>query len=143
MGVDAGVKLLPICDKLTYEGVDIPYNLFWAHLPMGHEFYTFFDYGSLVCYYFKLLTVRLAPYDSLCPAYMAGISGKGPKVTKDILMIVQFLMKIGLTSDFAISYGIVPNGTFLGNLVLEKTIFYKWTIYYTPDETLWLFTFSY
>lgn len=72
---------------------------------------------------------------------MAGVGGKGPKVTKDILVTAQFLTKTGLTSDFAVSCGVVPDGTFPGDLVLGKTIFHKWTIHCTPDETLRLFTF--
>jgi hypothetical protein len=56
---------------------------------------------------------------------MSSIGGLGPKVSKDIVITANFIIENIFLAQFNISYKMISNSTFLADLVLRKTIFYK------------------
>jgi hypothetical protein len=71
------------------------------------------------------------------PNNLRGIGGlAGPKVSRDTVVIARFTSKTGFTASFLVSCGIVPDGTFPGDLILGKSVFYKWRLTFDGNISL-------
>ncbi|POS82548.1 hypothetical protein EPUL_005935, partial [Erysiphe pulchra] len=117
----------PLPDKPIREGFGRPHNLFLTRLySTPHiKFHTFFDYGSSTCYISSSLAKELFPYDSVIST-ISGIGGNGPKIIQDVLIEAQFFTSNDKWSvKFSVSAGILPDGTFPGDLTLGHTIFHS------------------
>ena len=124
------------------EGCGKPHNLFPTRLhkdPSVH-FTTFFDYGCSSCYVSFSLAQKLLPYTSISPSTISGIGGQGPKVSKDALICVQFLLnscsKDNWSTPISISAGVIPDNTFPGELTLGQTIFHILGLEFKNNGTL-------
>lgn len=67
---------------------------------------------------------------------MTGVGGKGPRVEYDAVVEAQFKTETGLTEPFTISVGVVPDGTFPGDLTLGKGVFHQWQLLCHKDGNI-------
>jgi hypothetical protein len=68
---------------------------------------------------------------------MKGISGiAGPQIHHDTVLTARFESTQGLTPFFSVSCGVVPDGTFTGDLTLGKSVFHKWRISFDGNVDL-------
>lgn len=69
------------------------------------------------------------------PSTMKGIGGPGPRIQQDVLITARFRLKdTSYTHEFTVSAGVVPDGTFPGELTLGKSVFHKLGIQCGHDE---------
>jgi hypothetical protein len=60
---------------------------------------------------------------------MRGISGiAGPRISHDTLVTAKFDSTEGPTASFSLSAGVVPDGTFPGDLTIGNSVFHKWRL---------------
>ncbi|KAF2862040.1 hypothetical protein K470DRAFT_263171 [Piedraia hortae CBS 480.64] len=59
---------------------------------------------------------------------MSGIEGKGPHVGQDVMVTAQISVRGGWSTCFTVSCGVVPNGTFPGELTLGRSVFHRWGV---------------
>jgi hypothetical protein len=116
-------------DKPLREGHGDHHNLYTAHLPSGESFTVFLDSGTTNCYAAKSLADKMATYKTQRPANMRGIGGiGGPQITHDAIVTAKFKGAEGPTKSFHLSAGVVPDGTFPGDLTIGNSVFHKWRI---------------
>lgn len=140
MAIGAGSNILPQPSQPVREGFGMPHNLFLSRLflPPQTIFHTFFDYGCTTCYISSSLAKTLFPYKSITSTN-SGIGGKGPKITQDVLIQTQFLTTDKSWSPvLSISAGILPDGTFPGELTLGHTIFHSLGLLYQKNGDIQL-----
>jgi hypothetical protein len=113
-------------DKLLREGYGERHNLFEACFVTGRDFIVFFDYGCTNCYVAESLAKILPAYNSRKPAIMTGVEGSGLSVLHDAIVTGRFLISEGKSKFFAVTCGVVPDGTFPGDVIFGKSVFYKW-----------------
>jgi hypothetical protein len=79
---------------------------------------------------------------------MRGVGGKGPSVIYDALIMARSLTTTGFSNSFELATGVVPDGTFSGDLTIGKRICHKWEYSLSDNitkfekETVRLYNFS-
>ena len=111
----------PYLQQPLREGVGQRHCLFAARLSTGRLATVFLDYGSVSSWTATSLVPANAAYDSQLPANLRGIGQGGPSVTHDTVVSFRFE---GDVNWLTISCGIVPDGTFPGQIVLGRTVFH-------------------
>jgi hypothetical protein len=126
--VNAGGKphIQPLRDKPLREGYGEPHNLFNAELTNGNKFTVFFDYDCTNCYVSESLAKTLPTYRTQKPTTITGVGGTGPQINHNAIITGRFQTTQGMNKSFAVFCGIVPDGTFPGDVTLGKGIFHKW-----------------
>jgi hypothetical protein len=130
-------RIPPIRDKPLREGYEKAHNLFNASLLNGTNFSMFFDHGCTNCYVSELLAKSLPSYISKEPGTISGVGGLGPRIKRDAVVTAQFFTTTGKSTSFSVTCGVVPDGTFPGDLTLGKSVFHKWGVKCTGDVTKW------
>jgi hypothetical protein len=124
-------------DKPLREGYSERHNLFEACFVIGRDFIVFFDYGCTNCYVAKSLARILPAYNSRKPATMTGMGGFGPSVLHDAIVTGRFLTSESKSKPFTVTYGVIPDGTFPGDVTFGKSVFHKWKfISYTSGKRI-------
>jgi hypothetical protein len=113
-------------DKLLREGYGERHNLFEACFVTGRNFTMFFDCECTNCYVAESLAKTLPAYDSRKPAIIIGMEESGPSVLHDAIITGRFLTSEGKSKFFAVTCGVISDGTFLGDIIFGKSVFYKW-----------------
>jgi hypothetical protein len=115
----------PLRDKPIREGYGKVHNLYQAELPDGTKFDTFWDTGCTGVYISESLARKVKQYTSSRPSTMRSVGGKGPSVTYDALIVARFLTTTGFNDSFELAAGVIPNGTFPGDLTIGKEVCHK------------------
>lgn len=116
--------------KHLREGFGQPNNLFLTNFSLypSVNFLTFFDYGCPACYVTLSLAKKLAHYISEFSSTIAGIVGRGPRITHDAIIKAQFYLSTKLdnkwSSSITVSVDVTPDNTFSGDLTLGQTMFH-------------------
>ncbi|KAI1005109.1 hypothetical protein K3495_g3112 [Podosphaera aphanis] len=133
--VNVGDNNNPQTFQSLREGFDGSHYLHQAELSSKALVTIFFDYRCVPCYVSESAARFLNTYQSKCPTTHRGISGSGPKVTKEVIVRARFVTTIGYSKFFDVSCGVVANDTFPGDLTLGKSIFDKFGIHCQFDIT--------
>ncbi|VCU39048.1 Bgt-20390-2 [Blumeria graminis f. sp. tritici] len=76
---------------------------------------------------------------------MCGIGSRGPTISEDVLVSTQFFLSPPnnqkFSSPFTISAGVVPDGTFPGDLTLGQTVFHAFGLEFLAHGETKLFEF--
>jgi hypothetical protein len=116
----------PVRNKPLREGYNERHNLFEACFVTGRDFIMFFDYECTNCYVAELLAKILPAYNSRKPATMTGMGESGLSVLHDIIVTGRFFTSESKSKFFAVTCGVVPDGTFPGDVIFGKSVFHKW-----------------
>jgi hypothetical protein len=85
----------------------------------------------------EFLVQRLLIYAFSQPNNFRAIGGlAGPKVSRDTVITAKFASKTGFTALFLMSYGIVSDGIFPGDLTFGKSVFHKWRLAFDGNISL-------
>ncbi|KAI0996082.1 hypothetical protein K3495_g12100, partial [Podosphaera aphanis] len=112
------------------EGCGMPHNFFLARLSQFPDviFKTFFVYGSTACYVSNSLAKKLRTYHTSSISTISGVGGRGPTITKDSIISVQFQTNSDKDSTWAepivVSAGVAPDNIFPADLTLGQTVFH-------------------
>ncbi|KAI1007604.1 hypothetical protein K3495_g628 [Podosphaera aphanis] len=107
----------------------MPQNFFLARLSQFPVviFKTFFDYGSTACYVSNSLAKKFRTYHTSSISTISGV-GRGPTITKDSIISVQFQTNSDKDSTWAepivVSTGVAPDNIFPADLTLGQTVFH-------------------
>jgi hypothetical protein len=136
-------RIPPARDKLLRKGYNERHNFFEACFIIGKDFTVFFDYGCTNCYVAELLTKILPVYNSKKPAIMIDIGELGLSVLHDAIITGKFLISEGKSKFFIVTYGVVPDSIFPGDIIFGKSVFHKWEfINYTSGKKIEIMRFN-
>jgi hypothetical protein len=111
-------RIPPARNKQLREGYNKRHNLFKACFIIGKNFTMFFDYGCTNCYVAELLAKILFANNSRKPATITDVEKSGPSVLHDAIVTGKFLTSEGKSKSFAVTCGVVPDGTFPGDVTV-------------------------
>jgi hypothetical protein len=130
-------RIPPARDKPLREGYNKRHNFFEACFVTGKDFTVFFDYECTNCYVAELLAKILPAYNSRKPATIIGMKEFGPSVLHDAIVTGKFLTFESKSKFFAITYGVIPDSIFPGDIIFGKSVFHKWKfISYTSGKKI-------
>ncbi|KAI1004419.1 hypothetical protein K3495_g3793 [Podosphaera aphanis] len=129
------------------EGYGKPHKFFLTRLNKFPSviFSTFFDYGSSTCFVSQSLASKLCTYPTSLVSTISGIGGKGPTITQDALITVQFQIlgnnnTVGWSKPITFSAGVIPDNTFPAELTLGQTVFHALGLHFLSNDTVRLFS---